>query len=655
MNNNELQGKRYVNLVRCSTDQQTETSIPAQIECLNAYAKEHQMIWAGTDVVLAGISGSKPGNRTDLDELIERKRTLDDFDVVLTLVEDRFSRGGAAHGMWAEYELLRHGITVHHANSDLPEGPYADVIKVIKYQAAQDTVKSTSMRSTQGFQRSLEHGTVATSSHTNYGLFRLYASAQNKPLFIMRDMRDGTQQKLHHETREIIDVFGECGSGNKGHYRKQKDEKVYMVPGDMQEVEVVRRIFRQRYMEGMGGHRIADQLNSEGIKAPKGGRWMQHQVEVIAENPIYTGWGISGRTSSARFFQRLKGNPQPVRIDPAIIATRKNLPVRLRSAEEWTIQNQSYLEDFLPEPLKSIASGKIRNILTQRSRSDRPAPYRNTKADSQYLLTGLIAATQDGKLLKGQTCGPRDNYIRYYAHPKARKDPSAAGFPNTTFRADILESAILFTLVETLKAMPDLRDEIRRAVESVLASQRPSTVDDLTKCQKQYESISKKIRVILEIANGDTIIEAREQIAKLQTEQRAIESRIKESQQAKTVGGGDDVEQIVGSIMVRLEHLADELLNLPTYQLRQVLAAMTASMTADMVTREVEMVLKLPSMAVNDAKTAISALCLQQSLGSSISWQAQLGQSLVLATIRCDFQFKARKQCFKCRRLPRAA
>ena len=655
MDNNELIGKRYVNLVRCSTDQQTETSIPAQIECLNAYAKKRQMIWAGNDIVLAGVSGSKPGNRTDLDELIERKRTVNDFDVVLALVEDRFSRGGAAHGMWAEYELLRHGITVHHANSDLPEGPYADVVKVIKYQAAQDTVKSTSMRSTQGYQRSLEHGTVATPSHTNYGLYRLYASAQNKPLFIIRDMRDGTQQKLHHETRQIIDVLGEYGGGNKGHYRKQKDEKVYMVPGDAQEIEVVRRIFRQRYVDGLGGHRIANQLNTEGIKAPWGGNWTQRQVEVIAENPIYTGWGISGRTSAARFYQRLKGNPQPVRIDPAIIATRKNLPVRLRPAEEWTIQNQPYLEEFLPDPLKSIASGKIKNILTQRGRPDRPVPYRNTKADSQYLLTGLIAAKQDGKLLKGQTCGPRDNYVRYYAHPTARKDPIRAGFPNTTFRADILEEQVLLALQATLEAMPDLRDQVRGAVESVLASQQPSTADGLMKWKKQYETISKKISVILEIVNGDTIAEAREKIAKLRKQQATIELLIKQAQQADTTTDDDKVEKLIDAVIKQLSNLADELPNLPTYQLRQVLAAMTASMTADMVTREVEMTLKLPAVAVNDAKSAISQLCLQQSSGSSISWQTQLNEALVLARIRCDYTRIRGKQCFQCYRLPRAA
>ncbi len=37
-NLNALVGKRYINLVRCSTDQQTETSIPAQLDLLNGFA-----------------------------------------------------------------------------------------------------------------------------------------------------------------------------------------------------------------------------------------------------------------------------------------------------------------------------------------------------------------------------------------------------------------------------------------------------------------------------------------------------------------------------------------------------------------------------------------------------------------------------------------
>ena len=144
-------------------------------------------------------------------------------------------------------------------------------------------------------------------------------------------------------------------------------------------------------------------------------------------------------------------------------------------------------------------------------------------------------------------------------------------------------------------------------------------------------------------------------ILALKEEQRTIENRIKEIQQAESGVDPLDTDQIVGSIMVRLEHLVDELPSLPVYQLRQVLVAITQSLRADMMTREVEMTLKLPSAAIHDVKTAISELCLQQSSGSSTVWQAQLNESLVLARIQCDYARISGKQCFQCRRLPKAA
>ena len=115
------------------------------------------------------------------------------------------------------------------------------------------------------------------------------------------------------------------------------------------------------------------------------------------------------------------------------------------------------------------------------------------------------------------------------------------------------------------------------------------------------------------------------------------------------------MDEIVDAVSNRLVNLADELPNLPVYQLRQVLAAITQSLTADMMTREVEMVLKLPAAAINDAKTAISELCLQQTSQSSTLWQTQLDECLVLARIRCDYERLCGNPCFTCRRLPKAA
>ena len=37
--------------------------------------------------------------------------------------------------------------------------------------------------------------------------------------------------------------------------------------------------------------------------------------------------------------QRNRGQPQPVEIDPTILATKKTLPIRLRDESEWVYQD----------------------------------------------------------------------------------------------------------------------------------------------------------------------------------------------------------------------------------------------------------------------------------------------------------------------------
>jgi|GEM_PF-2372858 len=651
---NVLEGKRYVTMLRCSTDQQSETSIPAQRELLAEFGRTHGMIAVG-EINLGGVSGSKPGNRDDLVELIDRKKTANDFEVLLVQTEDRLTRSGSGHAIWIQEELMRNGIQVVYASSDAPDGPFSNVFRAMKADAALETVKATSLRSTQGYQRALENRNVATSSHSPYGTHRLYCSADDKPLFIIRDNKDGTQDQLDPQTRAILRTYGTVDGKAAGHYRKQKSEKVYLVLGEAKEVETVRYIFQRRFMEGVGGRRIAMELNAKGIRAPAGGRWTQRQVDVISENEVYTGVSVANRIASGRFYQRNHGSPQKVELDPTIIATKRTIPVRLRPPAEWVWQDQPYLKDVLPEPLRTVAMEKIKAIWTHRCQSNRPKRSYNTHATSQYLMTGLLIAKQDGRLLKGQNCGPKGKTVRYYVHPIARKDPIRAAFPNTTFRADLLEQQILMAFQETLRAMPGLRDQIKIIVRTELAAQQPDTADTLEILQQQHSALSKKFTRLLDLDLDDAISEIKVKILALKEEQRAIENRIKEAQQAESGVDTVDIDQIVDTVVVRLEHLADELPNLPVYQLRQVLAAMTASMTADMVTREVEMTLKLPSVAINDAKSAILQLCLQQNSRSSTVWQAQLSQSLVLARIRCDYERLSGKQCFKCYRLPRAA
>jgi len=645
-------GRHYVVMVRCSTDLQTETSIPTQLSDIHAACQAAGLVHAGDDMILDGKTGSKPGNRNDISELLTRKQVKNDYDLLIDLVEDRFTRAGPEHGMWAEFEFLRNGVTVLHLRSDAPEGPFASVIKTLKYEAAKQQSKSTSLRSTGGIQDAIEAGYVLASTHTNYGCYRLYLSSDGKPLHIIRDMRDGTQQRLDAVTREYRETLGTVG-GKTGRYRKQKKERPMLVPGEEKEVSAVRLIFKRRWLDGRGGNRVAKELRALGIPAPYGGKWTQRQVDVIAENPVYCGWNISGGSTAALYNKRHRDGPQPVHVDPVLWATRENLPVELRQPEDWTIQEQPYMKDYLPEALRDVASAQIKALRERRARGEVADRVRNTHMDSLYLLTGLLRTKQDGTLLKGQNCGPRGYKTRYYAHPIARKDPVAAGFPNTTFRAEVLEKAVLSTLSETLLAMSDLRDELRLAVEAAVNARKPASPMALADLNRKLDGVKAQIKVTLDILTPETKEEGQAKLGELSQKRRELEALIrqtKESEQAPVL----DVDATVESLVQRLKDLGAQLETLPVYTLRQVLVAMTDSMTVDMFTREVTMTLKIPPMAISDAKTALSDLCLQTSSGSSTVLGAQNTPS-VIATIHCTHARVSQKQCFACQRVKRAA
>jgi hypothetical protein len=65
----------------------------------------------------------------------------------------------------------------------------------------------------------------------------------------------------------------------------------------------------------------------------------------------------------------------------------------------------------------------------------------------------------------------------------AQKNPIRAGFPNSTFRADVLEKAVLDELSATLMTIPELREELRLAVETVVNSRKPPSPEKLEHIQ----------------------------------------------------------------------------------------------------------------------------------------------------------------------------
>ncbi len=75
-------GKPYVCQVRASDDGEKQNSDEAQLLYLKNWANERLMVHVH-DFVEPDLSGSLPGNRTDLQDLLDRADTLGDFVYVL--------------------------------------------------------------------------------------------------------------------------------------------------------------------------------------------------------------------------------------------------------------------------------------------------------------------------------------------------------------------------------------------------------------------------------------------------------------------------------------------------------------------------------------------------------------------------------------------
>lgn len=134
--------KRYIVLVRASDTTDGTTSTEAQLATLHAKAVALKMVCADNgEIVLNNVTGSMPGKRQDMTAIIQRKLTLNDFDVLVVQRLDRLTRSGSDHGFWFEHELKRAGIHLYIVGDDIPEGRYASLIKVAKYEAARASLQ----------------------------------------------------------------------------------------------------------------------------------------------------------------------------------------------------------------------------------------------------------------------------------------------------------------------------------------------------------------------------------------------------------------------------------------------------------------------------------------------------------------------------------
>jgi DNA invertase Pin-like site-specific DNA recombinase len=643
-------GKRYIASVRASDTTEGTTSTQAQLAMLHEKAASLKMVRAKNgEIVLNNLTGSMPGKRQDMTDVIQRKLTHNDFDVLVVQRIDRVTRSGSGHGFWFEHELQRAGIHLYIVGDDIPEGRYASLIKVAKYEAAREQAFSISQRSTQGYQLALEAGRVTTSSHTPYACWRLYLTADGKPLHIIRDLRDGRQQKLHPHNHSVIDTYGQIGDGSKGHYRKQKHEKVLLMSGDADEIAVIRTIFNLHFRQGWGGKRISDHLNRQSIPSPCEKQWSQRQVEVLYNNEVYTGRSVANRTSAGIYHQRNHATPKPTNLDPAIHATAKTIPVQLRPADEWFVTDQPLLKDLLgDDQLRALAIDGQDRYWRHQADPDRPKLSKSKHKTSDYLLSGILHAKQDGGALVGVLCGRVGKKVRYYRHRRGRRGYMKGNVFNKMIPAESVEKAVIDAMKETLLDGDNLKAKL---IELIATQAQPTAAADVDNLQRQRDRLKKRTELIVSTLDEETLAEAQAELAKLKAERRRLDEQIATA--ITPPMPNIDAETLAAEMNEKTKNFFAALPTMPKHLLREWLASVVSSVIVDMETKAIEIYVQLPKHLLETAFLGEKAMRLVSTSASSTSYETHRQPALTLAVFDCQYvkhANPANSGCFDCRR-----
>jgi DNA invertase Pin-like site-specific DNA recombinase len=253
---------RAAEYLRMSTEHQ-KYSTQNQSDTNHAYAELHGMVIVRT-YADEGKSGLTADKRDALRQLIADVQSGQaDFDVILVYDVSRWGRfQDTDESAYYEYICKRAGISVHYcAEQFVNDGSFlAAIVKAIRRSMAAEYSRDLSVKVFAGKTRLVKLG-FFQGGHAGFGLRRLII-----------DQKKNRKHMLQSGERKNIAT-----------------DRVILVPGPPDEVEVVRWIFSAMAYERNNVKQIADTLNKRGIRNSLGRAWSQTQIRKILTSERYVG------------------------------------------------------------------------------------------------------------------------------------------------------------------------------------------------------------------------------------------------------------------------------------------------------------------------------------------------------------------------------
>jgi len=318
---------RAAQYVRMSTEHQ-RYSIENQSDTITVYAQARNMQIVRT-YADAGKSGLTVGERAGLQQLIrDVENGTSDFSAILVYDVSRWGRfQDADESAYYEFKCRRAKIEVHYcAEVFVNDGTVSSTLmKAIKRAMAAEYSRELSRKVFAGKCRLVELG-FRQGGHAGYGLRRLLVD------------RHGTAKGILklRESKSLL------------------TDRVILVPGPDDEVQIVREIYRRFIDAKEAPVVIANDLNRRGIRTELDALWTRAVIRDILTNPKYVGVNITNRTSRKLHGTTVRNSPEMwVRRDAAFTPIVE-MEVFQRAQETVALRKYHYSEQELLELLRDL-------------------------------------------------------------------------------------------------------------------------------------------------------------------------------------------------------------------------------------------------------------------------------------------------------------
>jgi DNA invertase Pin-like site-specific DNA recombinase len=317
---------RAAQYVRMSTEHQ-QYSIDNQANTILRYAETHNMRVVRT-YVDAGKSGLTIDNRAGLQNLLQDvENGQADYSIILVYDVSRWGRfQDTDESAYYEYRCKRAKIAVHYcAEVFANDGSITSaLLKALKRTMAAEYSRELSRKVFAGKCRLIELG-FRQGGHAGYGLRRLLVDHNRNPKILLKP----------GERKSIL------------------TDRIILVPGPEQEIEVVREIYDRFIDQKNSPAAIARDLNRRAILTEHGRPWTRAIIRDVLTNPKYVGVNVFNRRS-----YKLKSY---TRNPPAMWISVKDAFTPIVSAERFQLAEETlearwhrYTDDELLALLRAL-------------------------------------------------------------------------------------------------------------------------------------------------------------------------------------------------------------------------------------------------------------------------------------------------------------